>query len=594
MTLSPLPATTEDAGADASPYKRTTTLPPHLADWQLPPAWSWGSEGVFFEHRHYQELVDALGRSLSLVSVPEPSHARWLESEARHLAHRNHPAIPTTYHYWATFGDVRRGPGYLRRWIAGETIGSRITRAGADTVRDMLRVLRDVGSALSYLHDSGQVHGCISCETVWTTPMGRLWLLGWQWAVPLTDIPDRLSPSRRCAPGPSDWNEAGSWKPTPASDQWQLAALCFFALTGEIPPTTDAPPLALVRPDVPKNLAAVIDRALSEKAENRYPTLTAMLRAADRVVGGRSQVMSSGEVFISGTHDTEEVRLRWAVGDDYDILARIGTGSFGSVWRVRDLSLGREVALKLLHPNVARDERTVARFRREAQLTAQLAHPAIVPIYDFDTRGDVTWYTMELAEGGSVADLVKGRGPRALNEVAPQLDAVLDALIAAHSIGVIHRDLKPENILIDRYRRWRVADFGIANISGEEVAGASGTPAFAAPEQLLGEPQDASADCFSLAAILYFTLTGAPPFGEANPTAILGRMLAAQFDPGNLDSELVEWLRRALSPNPADRFADASEMQRAWRQVARHVYDREHDVPWWRRFFAPEDRGAGP
>src|SRR5688572_12166748 len=109
-----------------APYIRTTTLPPHLADWQLPPAWSWGGEGVFFEHRHYQELVDALGRSLSLVSVAESRYANWLEAEARQLAHRNHPAIPTTYRYWATFGDVRRGPGYLRRWIAGETVGARI------------------------------------------------------------------------------------------------------------------------------------------------------------------------------------------------------------------------------------------------------------------------------------------------------------------------------------------------------------------------------------------------------------------------------------------------------------------------------------
>lgn len=574
-------------GLPASPYSRTTALPPHLADWQLPPAWTWGAEGVFFEHRHYQELVDALGRSLSLVSAPEAQHAAWLESEARHLAHRNHPAIPTTYHYWATYGDARRGPGYLRRWIAGETIGSRIARGGAHDVQAMLRLLRDVGSALSYLHDSGQVHGSVSPETVWATPMGRIWLLGWQWAVPLPDVFDRLTPSTEWAPGPLEW-ESGGWRPTPPSDQWQLAALCFAALTCERPPTTDAPPLALVRPDVPKKLSAVIDRALSPRPEDRFPSVTAMLRAADRVVGGRSQVITSGEIWISGTHDTEEVRLRWAAGDDYDVLAKIGTGAFGSVWRVRDLSLGREVALKLLHPHIARDERAVARFRREAQLTAQLAHPAIVPIYDFDTRGDVSWYTMELAEGGSVADLVKRSGPRPLHEVAPQIDAVLDALAAAHSIGVIHRDLKPENILIDRYRRWRIADFGIANIAGEEVAGTSGTPAFAAPEQLLGETQEASADCFSLAAILYFTLTGSTPFGEADPKVILARMLASQFDVTPLDAEVGKWLQRALSATPGDRFTDAAEMQRAWADVMRVALDREHTVPWWRRFFEHE------
>lgn len=576
-----------------SPYTRTTTLPPHLADWQLPPAWKWGAEGVVFEHRHYQEVIDALGRSLSLVSAPESRHAAWLESEARHLAHRNHPAVPTTYHYWATFSDARRGPGYLRRWIAGETIGSRVARAGTYDVQGMLRLLRDVGSALSYLHDSGQVHGSVSPETIWSSPMGRIWLLGWQWAVPLADVPDSLAPDGQWTAAPEDWRGPDrGWRPSAATDQWQLAALCFKALTGEAPPPSNAPPVGLVRPDVPKKFAAVIDKALSRQPQDRFPSVTAMLRAADRAIGGRSQVMSSGEIWVSGTHDTEEMRLRWAAGDDYDVLAKLGTGSFGSVWRVRDLSLGREVALKLLHPRIARDERIVARFRREAQLTAQLAHPAIVPIHDFDNRGDVSWYTMELAEGGSVADLLKQMGPRPLAEVAPQIDAVLDALAAAHAIGVIHRDIKPENVLIDRYRRWRIGDFGIANISGEEVAGSSGTPAFAAPEQLLGEAQEASADLFSLAAVLYFALTGKPPFGESDTRVIISRMLAGTVDVTAFEGEIGEWLTRALSAIPAERFSDARQMRDAWREAVQVVLDRSQDTPWWRRFFAGEQESA--
>ncbi|HJQ19365.1 MAG TPA: serine/threonine-protein kinase, partial [Gemmatimonadaceae bacterium] len=323
-----------------------------------------------------------------------------------------------------------------------------------------------------------------------------------------------------------------------------------------------------------------------------FPSVAAMLRAADRVMGGRGNVLTSGEIWISGTHDTEEMRLRWAAGDDYDVLTKIGSGSFGSVWRVRDLSLGREVALKLLHPHVAKDERAVGRFRREAQLTAQLAHPAIVPIYDFDTRGDVSWYTMELAEGGSIADLVKRSGARPLAEVAPQIDALLDALVAAHAIGVLHRDLKPENVLIDRYRRWRVADFGIANITGEEAAGTSGTPAFAAPEQLLGEPQDTSADLFSLAAVAYFALTGAPPFGESDPKATIGRMLTGQLDTSQLPREIADWMRHAMAAQPSERFPDAEHMQLAWRDAVGVVLDRGQEVPWWRRFFSAEHEGA--
>jgi serine/threonine protein kinase len=474
-------------------YSLTLELPPHLRDWQLPPGWSWGGEGLNTQHRHYQELIDALGRSLSLVSAPDSAHHAWLEAEARHLAHRNHPAMPTTYHYWATFSESRRGPGYLRRWIAGETIGARIRRTGTDDVPGVLRLMREIGSAVSYLHDLGTVHGCMSPETVWTTPMGRLWIIGWQWAMPASEIAPGLAPDFRFMPVPGEW-ATGSWLPTPLTDHWQLAAL--------------------------------------------------------------------------------------------------GAGSFGSVWRVRDLTLGREVALKLLHPHVARDERTVGRFRREARLAAQLAHPAIVPIFDWDSRGDVAWYTMELAEGGSVADLIARSGARPLTEIAPQVDFILSGLSAAHSVGIIHRDLKPENVLIDRYRRWRLADFGIANVTGEEVTGASGTPAFASPEQLLGEAQDAAADCFSVAAIVAFAIGGSPPFGDRDSTTILGRELRGEVDLSAYPLEIADWLRHGLAPSAADRFEDAAAMQAAWRDAVQAVFERERQVPWWRRWFGADGAGV--
>ncbi|HTR78763.1 MAG TPA: serine/threonine-protein kinase, partial [Gemmatimonadaceae bacterium] len=272
--------------------------------------------------------------------------------------------------------------------------------------------------------------------------------------------------------------------------------------------------------------------------------------------------------------------------------ASLGSGSFGSVWRVRDLSLGREVALKLLHPHIARDQRAVGRFRREAQLAAQLAHPAIVPIFDWDSRGDVAWYTMELAEGGSVADLVARSGPRPVLEIAPQVDLVLAGLAAAHAIGVVHRDLKPENILIDRYRRWRIADFGIANAGGEERTGASGTPAFSAPEQLLGEQQDTAVDCFSLAAIVAFALSGAPPFGSRDVSSILARELRGELDVSEFDPEIGEWLQRGLSADLETRFPDAAAMQTAWRAAVQSLFEREHRVPWWRRWFGGEEPGA--
>jgi eukaryotic-like serine/threonine-protein kinase len=263
---------------------------------------------------------------------------------------------------------------------------------------------------------------------------------------------------------------------------------------------------------------------------------------------------------------------------------------------VRDLTLAREVALKMLHPSVASDEVAVHRFRREAQLAAQLAHPAIVPIYDWDSSGGVAWYTMELAEGGSLADLVARLGARTVAEIASQIDLVLDALAAAHASGIIHRDLKPENILIDRYRRWRIADFGVARIPGEELSGTTGTPEFAAPEQLLGEVQGAPVDCFGIAAITYFLLTGAPPFGTGDGRAILARQLAGDVDVSAFAPEVAEWLRKGLAPTPEERFADASVMRDAWREAAERALVAEDRVPWWKRWLTPElnpTSGAG-
>jgi hypothetical protein len=417
-----------------------------------------------------------------------------------------------------------------------------------------------------------------------------LWMIEWQWAIPRNEIPPDVRPRREneitdgewaSAPTPPEWGDR--WEPTPASDQWQLAALCFAALTGENPPSADIPPVRLLRPEAPASVATAIDRALLPDPAERFPTMSAFLRTADRGYVSRSTMIVPEREERSPSKDrSHESRVRWALGDDYEILSDLGSGSFGRVWRARDLSLEREVALKVLHPQIAADGRAVAAFWREAKLAAQLAHPAIVPIYDWDSRGDLSWYTMELAEEGSVASLLTRSGPRELSEIAEPVSMVLDGLAAAHAVGIVHRDLKPENILIDRYRRWRITDFGIANATEEEQVSSAGTPAFAAPEQLLGEPQGLGADLFAVAGIVVFALSGAPPFGDGDPQEIVARQLSRRIDLSAYSTPLSEWLQTAFSPSAEERFSDAAAMNDAWRKAVQSSL-RWEKMAWWRR-----------
>jgi eukaryotic-like serine/threonine-protein kinase len=559
-----------DTPVPRGPHRLLLGLPQHLQGWVLPPGWRWGEHGVVTGPRHAQEIIDAFGRSLALLSAPDPAHAEWLFAEAKTLANLNHPLFPTTYHFWTPFKGSTRGPGYLRRWISGETVGDRLRRTGPASVPEMIRVMRTVGSGLSYLHDISLVHGAVAPDAVYITPTGRLWLLGWQWAAGRAVVPAGVRPDPVWMPGPPEWGEA--WEPTPASDQWQLGALCFAMLTGELPPRDATPPVYLVRPDCPASIAQLIDRMLQPEPGQRFETVVELLKTIERLMPGTTSVALSVTDQLAETDaESDEDRLRWATGIDYEVLSKLGSGTFGSVWRVRDLSLEREVALKMLHPRASESEEAIGRFTREARLAANLKHPAIVPVYDLDRRGDVVWYTMELQERGSLAELVGRTGPRLLGEIADEVDTVLDALAVAHARGIIHRDLKPENILIDRYRNWRIADFGIANAFGEQHAGASGTPAFAAPEQLLGEPQGPATDLFSVAAIVYYALTGRAPFEGTEAPVVLAQQLRGAVDLTGFGPDLARWLGQGLASDVADRFSDAVSMQLAWRHVVRHI-----------------------
>lgn len=217
---------------------------------------------------------------------------------------------------------------------------------------------------------------------------------------------------------------------------------------------------------------------------------------------------------------------RWQLGE------QLGAGAMGAVYRGRDLVLHREVAIKVLAPDLLRDDMMLARFRREAMSSSRLVHPNIVTTLDFGASGDLPFIVMELVDGhplerllGHQRRLSVPRAVRVARDVARGLDA-------AHRAGIVHRDIKPGNIMItrDEDERARIVDFGIAQASNAgprltRVGIAVGTPGYVAPEQLSGLRSDGRADLFSLGVTLYETLAGELPWLEQDPLALLTAIL---------------------------------------------------------------------
>ena len=269
------------------------------------------------------------------------------------------------------------------------------------------------------------------------------------------------------------------------------------------------------------------------------------------------------------------------------------------MYRVRDLHLEREVALKILHPQLTTEPSVVERFRREAQMAARLRHPNIVDIYDIAGRAGLLWYTMAFVKGPNLAQLVERDGPLPLEAVLRILREALAALTHAHGMGLVHRDIKPENLLLEPDGTLRITDFGLAlALRGEGRFGGatsqSGTPQFASPEQLLGERVDQRSDLYSLAAVAYFALLGERPFPGATVEQVLARqtsdrlpaLLARRPDVG---PELNAVLERALRNEVEARYPSAAEfLQALHRATGRRLRERSGEwakaaARWWRK-----------
>jgi len=251
-------------------------------------------------------------------------------------------------------------------------------------------------------------------------------------------------------------------------------------------------------------------------------------------------------------------------GTRYVLEEELGRGGMGVVYRARDTRLGREVAIKVLNPRQHTPE-AIRRFEREARAAAALSHPGIVHIYDFD-RGFASFFiSMEYVPGPTIAQLLR-EDPATVRTMLPALARQITGAVAyAHARQVVHRDLKPANLVLAEGRQIKILDFGIARRLDEadlSASGATGTPYYMAPEQILGEAGDERTDIYSLAVTLFQMATGALPFTTGN--ILRAHLEQPPPDPRalapDLDAHTAELILRCMAKDPEHRPRDGNAL----------------------------------
>ena len=260
----------------------------------------------------------------------------------------------------------------------------------------------------------------------------------------------------------------------------------------------------------------------------------------------------------------------------YELGDTLGYGGMSEVHRGRDTVLGRDVAVKVMRPELARDETFYQRFRREAQNSASLNHPSIVAIYDQGeeptAEGALPYIVMEIVEGDTLRDIVKMDGAMEVDRALGVMADVCGALDFSHKKGIIHRDVKPANVMISRDGAVKVMDFGIARAVSDSTSSLTttssvlGTAQYLSPEQARGETVDARSDLYSAGCVLYEMVTGVPPFTGESPVAVAYQHVRETPQPPSAVNPQVSQyvdavIMQAMAKNPDNRYATAGEMR---------------------------------
>ena len=275
----------------------------------------------------------------------------------------------------------------------------------------------------------------------------------------------------------------------------------------------------------------------------------------------------------------------------YEIVASVGAGGMGEVYRARDTRLGRDVAVKILPQAFAADRERLSRFEQEARAAAALSHPNIAAVYDVGVDGDTHYIVQEFLSGSSLRDVMKTHRSRPIHDWVALAVEIADALAAAERAGVVHRDVKPENVIVTTEGRAKVLDFGLAKLSepGADVVSSNsptmlgtmagavlGTIGYMSPEQAAGQPTDRRTDIFALGCILYEMIAGRRPFEGRSAAEVIAHVLHDEATPlGSLRTdtppEIARIVQKCLAKDPARRYQHADDLAVDLRDAERAI-----------------------
>lgn len=299
------------------------------------------------------------------------------------------------------------------------------------------------------------------------------------------------------------------------------------------------------------------------------------------------------------THDQTDPLIGRLIDQRYRVTRRLARGGMATVYVAQDERLERPVALKVMHPHLAESDAFVERFHREARAAARIVHPGVVSVFDQGVVSGQGFLVMELIDGTNLRALLNAQGAFTIPQALRYTTDILEALRAAHRMGVIHRDIKPENILVPTDGPAKVADFGLARAVSEGSTSATGnmlgTVAYIAPEIALTTEANARSDLYSVGIMLYEMLTGAVPWADESPLQIASHHVS---DDVPSPSATLPWIPREIDDlvaaltarNPANRCADASD---ALDLVARAAASIPSDIANRRAEVAHEDSRSG-